>query len=498
MQEISKKNVKLLQRELPLSSYEVIRLPTASTNKPPPHLLKGLLDQQPRAKRQKLLPSVTSQADEYRSKPEAKYPSFKKSLVKSNVSGCFWMGLPQRFCRVHLLSVDTYFLLELKNGKQYKAKYLAQRAALSGGWREFSLAEKLSEGDILAFQLVNPTKFKVHRIRSGLSEVHGALVKSNSVDRKEQSDVTDLEQNKRTHRASSPEAVSRDEDQAVILSEENEKTLQKADNIKRILYSPVVGDDNAITSFDDFILEHHKVTRQASSPEVVSQDEDHEVVLSEEDNEIVEKAGNVKAITLESNTTDPKHPLNPLVTDDYDGPTTFDDFIVVVEELLKEDYTLPYHIKWSYYQLCSSQKKILHANLLKDINPILVAGCIIETVDIANAMKRSDLRTFDNNFEKWNRKLKCLDFLGMNVKFLSARLLHLQKIACNSEAAMKRQQYMDLCAEHADSENIIKNLQDKLTELRRVSEKRADDINKLKTKIKEHELRFHEQVSAPW
>ncbi|KAL9245783.1 hypothetical protein vseg_019393 [Gypsophila vaccaria] len=501
MQEISKKNEKILPRELPRHSYEVIKLP------PTP---KGICDQQLGAKRQKVMPSITSQADDSRSKLDAKYPCFKKTLVKSHVSGCFWMGLPQRFCRLHLPSVDTYFILEIKTGKQYKAKYLAQRTALSGGWREFSLAEKLSEGDVLVFQLVNPTKFKVFRIRKGgLSEVHGDHAKLNPVDKKEQSGVKGLEQNKETHQAFSPKAVSGDEDHGVILSKENDGIVWKAEHVRKITlesnssdrkhpqYPPFVGNHNGITTFDDFSLEQNEETRRVSSPEEVSPDEDHAAVISEDD-EIVQKAGNIKEITSESYSGDPKHPLYPPITGDYSRITTFDDFIIVIEELLKKEYTLPYHIKWSYYQLCFSQKSFLHANLLKDVNPILVAGCIIETVDIANAMKSCELPTFDNNFAQWDRKLKCLDLLGMNVRFLLARLLHLQRIACNSEAAMKRQKYMNLCAEHADSENIIKSIQEKLTELRRVSEKHAVAIDKMKTEIDEHELTFREQVSAPW
>lgn len=62
------------------------------------------------------------------------------------------MYLPQR---------ETYFTLEDENGNKYGAKYLAAKTAFSGGWRRFSLAKKLSEGDVLVFQLVKPTKFKV-------------------------------------------------------------------------------------------------------------------------------------------------------------------------------------------------------------------------------------------------------------------------------------------------------------------------------------------------
>jgi hypothetical protein len=40
-------------------------------------------------------------------------------------------------------------------------KYIAYKTGLSAGWRQFSAAHKLVEGDVLVFQLVEPTKFKV-------------------------------------------------------------------------------------------------------------------------------------------------------------------------------------------------------------------------------------------------------------------------------------------------------------------------------------------------
>jgi hypothetical protein len=51
--------------------------------------------------------------------------------------------------------------LEDECGKQYELKYIAYKTGLSAGWRQFSAAHKLLEGDVLIFQLVEPTKFKV-------------------------------------------------------------------------------------------------------------------------------------------------------------------------------------------------------------------------------------------------------------------------------------------------------------------------------------------------
>lgn len=65
------------------------------------------------------------------------------------------------FCKAHLPDKDTPIILEDECGKQYELKYIAVKTGLSSGWRQFSVAHKLLEGDVLVFQLVEPTKFKV-------------------------------------------------------------------------------------------------------------------------------------------------------------------------------------------------------------------------------------------------------------------------------------------------------------------------------------------------
>ena len=43
----------------------------------------------------------------------------------------------------------------------FQIKYLVEKIGLSGGWRGFSIAHKLLEGDVCVFHLVKPSKFKV-------------------------------------------------------------------------------------------------------------------------------------------------------------------------------------------------------------------------------------------------------------------------------------------------------------------------------------------------
>ncbi|XP_021751876.1 B3 domain-containing protein Os01g0234100-like [Chenopodium quinoa] len=177
--------------------------------------------------------------------------------------------------------------------------------------------------------------------------------------------------------------------------------------------------------------------------------------------------------------------------------STFDNFSIVINDLLK-DYELPRHIKWSYYKLCCSQDSLLHANLPHWMNHILIGGVIIETVTIADALRQCDLSTSKEEFAIWDKTLSALELLGMNNGFLRSHLHHLQRIVHDPEVATFKQRCLELCSENSRAEDEIRSLTARLAELKKVHKKRAADIDNLKSKINNHELKFQEQVHAPW
>lgn len=62
---------------------------------------------------------------------------------------------------MHLPEHDATVILEDENQTEYNTKYLAERRGLSGGWRGFSIAHSLIEGDVLVFHMVRYCKMKV-------------------------------------------------------------------------------------------------------------------------------------------------------------------------------------------------------------------------------------------------------------------------------------------------------------------------------------------------
>nr|XP_011461498.1 PREDICTED: uncharacterized protein LOC101300235 isoform X1 [Fragaria vesca subsp. vesca] len=94
------------------------------------------------------------------------FPFFIKSMIRSNIAVCFMLTLPRKFCHLHLPLYGTATItLEDKEGKEFETNFLADKRALSGGWKGFCQAKDLRLDDVLVFQLVSPLKFKVHKLR---------------------------------------------------------------------------------------------------------------------------------------------------------------------------------------------------------------------------------------------------------------------------------------------------------------------------------------------
>ncbi|KAI5661067.1 hypothetical protein M9H77_20390 [Catharanthus roseus] len=120
--------------------------------------------------------SIMKRAQTVQTYLDARFPSFVKPMIRSIVTKGFWLSLPRLFCELHLPEHDATVILEDENQTEYNTKYLAERRGLSGGWRGFSIAHSLIEGDVLVFHMVRYCKMKVYIIRSDhFAEVDAAL-----------------------------------------------------------------------------------------------------------------------------------------------------------------------------------------------------------------------------------------------------------------------------------------------------------------------------------
>ncbi|KAI3864782.1 hypothetical protein MKX03_034994 [Papaver bracteatum] len=100
-------------------------------------------------------------------KRKSKYPTCVKSMVRSHVYSCFWLGLPKEFCDGHLsMGCEKWeMVLEDEKGIEYDTIYIPKRTGLSGGWKAFALDHKLDDGDAVVLELTEPARFKVYIFR---------------------------------------------------------------------------------------------------------------------------------------------------------------------------------------------------------------------------------------------------------------------------------------------------------------------------------------------
>ncbi|KAI9180329.1 hypothetical protein LWI28_003627 [Acer negundo] len=389
-------------------------------------------------------PSVMERAEEVRANLEATFPSFEKSMVRSNVTHGFWLHLPMRFCKLHMPKVDTGFFLETENGAEYQVNYISQRTALSGGWKAFCDANQLLEGDVLVFHLVGPEKFKVYIVRAnGIPNFAAEARPLNSVPLDVELEVTPQDQ-----------------------STESMKNFRRAKRLRRL---PARLQDNI----------------QSNSPVLSKASNGHaEVRQLEKDGE------DLGPNTLEGAETSES-------IGNFKGVKSIDNFAIVVNNLAIDD-EISHNHRTKYYELCSSQHSYLHDHLLRSINCKLAAEIITQTVNIAEAIRSCNISTSRADYEIWDKTLKGFELLGMNVGFLRDRLQRLMTLSLESEESTETKRLKEVCVEQANAEEEMRILELKLLTLKETIGRLDFEVESLKVKAERHGLLFWEEVNAPW
>lgn len=176
---------------------------------------------------------------------------------------------------------------------------------------------------------------------------------------------------------------------------------------------------------------------------------------------------------------------------------TFQDFHIMVKGQCI-DSELPEDVRMGYYKLCISRKELLHDNLPEGLYPKLVAGMIGETVNIANEIKNCKLTVTTEEFNVWDNSLKSFEILGMKVGFLRARIGKLCKVVSESECRFDIQRFKEAKNEKKQIEDEIDDVAKKLVGLKERCGKLDAIVGGLKEKVGRHEVKFLEEVDAPW
>ncbi|KAK4717639.1 hypothetical protein R3W88_015977 [Solanum pinnatisectum] len=164
-------------------------------------------------------------AEKLQSNLQSDNPFFIKTMVRSHVYSCFWLGLPTRFCQDHLPKSTVDVLLVDEEGIEYEALFIGKRTGLSGGWRAFALDHKLDDGDALVFELVEPTKFKVYIVRA--SQCSSEVDKSGAEKGESEAEETPKTERKRSSNKSEVPTIAKEEVSVVVASATRRSTRRK-------------------------------------------------------------------------------------------------------------------------------------------------------------------------------------------------------------------------------------------------------------------------------
>ncbi|XWS54819.1 hypothetical protein CRYUN_Cryun10bG0122000 [Craigia yunnanensis] len=386
-------------------------------------------------------PSVMEQVEEVQDNLAARFPSCMKTMVRSNVRHGFWLHLPMPFCKLHMPKNDTTVILEDESGEEYKTTYIAERTALSAGWKAFSAGHKLVEGDVLVFHLVSSSKFKVYIIRA---------FKTDKID----GGFGSLNVNVHAKPIRS------------IRMKRRKRTSNKKAKCLELL--PVN-------------IPHDNVENNS----LMVLDTNNGRLVDQNDNDCKDPS---------SGFFDGIRSLASII--DFKEIKSIDSFIIIVNGSRIDSELSEYH-RTKYYELCCSQNSFLHDHLLQSISSKMAAEIITQTISIAEAIKACKLSTSQADYILWDKTLKGFELLGMNVGFLRARLNRLMTLALELQDAVESERYrVSLEQDHMKEEK--KSLELKLVKLKEAMHRLDSEIETLKVNAEKNEVLFQEEVNAAW
>ncbi|KAI8532826.1 hypothetical protein RHMOL_Rhmol11G0244700 [Rhododendron molle] len=167
------------------------------------------------------------------------------------------------------------------------------------------------------------------------------------------------------------------------------------------------------------------------------------------------------------------------------------DFNIVVNGITID--SLSTHVRTKYYDLCCNQKPNIHEGLF---NANMAAGIISETVNIADAIRASQISNSPDDFAIWDKTLEAFGLLGMDVRFLRDRLSRLVSLSSESREGSKR--YAEIRIEREGVQKEMKSLELKLLGMKQDRRRLDDEMEDLEEEAQKYDSLFQKEASAPW
>ncbi|KAI3965366.1 hypothetical protein MKX01_042847 [Papaver californicum] len=140
------------------------------------------------------------------------------------------------------------------------------------------------------------------------------------------------------------------------------------------------------------------------------------------------------------------------------------------------DSKIPEDDRASYYELCRSQKALLHKNVVQKSDPELLAAMVSEIVNTADAIRACKLTTPMDELEAWERSLRAIKRMGFNVEFLISRLEIVMKMQRSFDPEQESEKYQEAVMKHGNIKLEIQDIERNMFRVTNVRE-RAMEMN---------------------
>uniref|UniRef100_A0ACD5VEC9 Uncharacterized protein n=1 Tax=Avena sativa TaxID=4498 RepID=A0ACD5VEC9_AVESA len=259
------------------------------------------------------------------------------------------------------------------------------------------------------------------------------------------------------------------------------------------------------TRFKVYILREDKFTTTDGALSLLSLDTSKENSISEEYSSAEDitrvscKASNDDSGNLDSEETaddcirDSEETADDCIRspdpdNNFGAMTNIRNFKIIVNGSEIDHKLLPNRLGTAYYKLCCARKAFLHRHLLKQINPMLVAGVIAETVNIAQGIRASPTSSSSlEDFATWKKTLESFELLGMDVGFLRNRVEDLLALTAHSLS----RDLLQVAVEECKGYKRVKLEQDGVAEKMRALESK---MSSLKAALTEMDVKMNEMM----
>lgn len=170
--------------------------------------------------------------------------------------------------------------------------------------------------------------------------------------------------------------------------------------------------------------------------------------------------------------------------------------------IIVNGYPVDSQLSWSarvkYYELCCARKSYLHGRLLKSINHNLAAEIMLETINIADAIKACSLSTSQTDLKEWGKTLEGFKLLGMEVDFLLARMKELLRLTIQYKECSEANRYLEVINEENHLNEKIASLETKLIGLKEEKINLQNDRENVEAHFWKCNSTFQEMAKTPF